>query len=49
MDVMFKWERVYESKGIEGLSGRKPTGRPPLTEGKGREMIPNPIRNDPQA
>ena len=49
MGAVFKWERVYRRKGIDGLRSRKPTGRPPIKGKKAREAIPELMKKDPQA
>ena len=49
MGAVFKWERLYRRKGLDGLRSRKPTGRPPVSGEKARELIPELMKKDPQA
>lgn len=49
MGVVFKWERLYRRKGLDGLRSRKPTGRPATRGKKARELIPDLMKKDPQA
>jgi transposase len=49
MGAVFKWERLYRRKGLDGLRTRKPTGRPATRGKKARELIPDLMKRDPQA
>lgn len=49
MGAVFKWERAYRRGGLDGLRNRKHTGRPPVNGEKARELIPEPMKRDPQA
>jgi transposase len=47
--AVFKWERAYRRNGLDGLRSRKPTGRPPTSGRKAKELIPELMKKDPQA
>jgi transposase len=49
MGAVFKWERVYRRRGFDGLRTGKPTGRPATRGRKAKELIPELMKNDPQA
>ena len=49
MGVVFKWERLYRRKGIEGLRHRKGSGRPAVKRPAARRLIPELMKKDPQA
>ena len=49
MGVVFKWERLYRRKGVEGLRHRKGSGRPAVKRPAARRLIPELMKKDPQA
>lgn len=49
MGVVFKWERLYRQKGIEGLRHRKGSGRPAVKRPAARRLIPELMKRDPRA
>lgn len=49
MGAVFKWERVYRKGGLGALRSRKPTGRPPVSGRKAKELIPELMKKDPQS
>jgi transposase len=49
MGVVFKWERLYRQRGVDGLRRRKASGRPAVKRPAARRLIPQLMKKDPQA
>lgn len=49
MGAIFKWCRNYRNYGIDGIRRKKPSGRAPVIKNKAKRIIPQLLKEDPQA